>query len=86
MVECFGVGPTGNYRMTRFTDPTATPTLTTFGIGTYGKDAIASTGARAPVVANIDTQRIYVGQQHLVYDNATDQRSGVTILPVTKPS
>ena len=86
MVECFGVGPTGNYRMTRFTDPTATPTLTTFGIGTYGKDAIASTGARAPVVANIDTQRIYVGQQHLVYDNATDQRSGFTILPVTKPS
>lgn len=85
MVECIGVGPTGNYRMCSFTDPTATPTLTTFGIGTLAKDATATTGQRPPVVANIDTTRMYVGQIHLVYDNATDQREGFSIFPVTKP-
>lgn len=86
MVECIGVGPTGNYRMTRFTDPTATPTLTTFGIGTMAKDSIGSSGTRAPVVANIDSTRMYVGQVHLVYDNATDQRVGFSIFPISKPA
>ena len=92
VVACYCVSASlasGNYSLFKFTDPTAAPTVTTFGLGPFSRDRLATAGQRAPVVANIDSNRLYVGQAYGVGSTVggTDYNSAmITLIPITKPS
>jgi hypothetical protein len=84
MAKCTGVGPTGNYTLAAFTDPTSAPTTSSVGFGVMSDGGLAS-NARSPIIANIDTLRIYIGMVYTISDDGTEQRGACSLFPVTKP-
>lgn len=89
VVACYCVSGnlvSNNYTKFKFTDPTAAPTTSTFGLGMLSVDNLTTAGQRAPFIAGIDTTRVYIGQGYTVFNNGTDSCGAIALFPITKPT